>query len=808
MTTATTKLKVLLVGSIGNHVATFVSKLRALQKSKAGPFDICFVVGPVDQEILIAQNDFPLPVYLQDCTRLTLPIETTISTDEPTRLSHNLFGFSIGNIYRISTNKTSSTATPTATAISELIICSIPPRATIQDLPALSSTLHHVSYVGCDILLSSEWPQGMEQVIPKTIDKHIDIDIEIGSFDVAHIALHARPRYHIAPSLHYQQSNPFTHLPSSSSTTSHISHVGRFIALAPVTNQTTTTTTTTTYKPPKSIHALGLTPLHSMTMVERNSIPTNVQPNPYTDASYQRDGDTTTTTNTTLGLSEAQARRIMGEMGQQDYRWGTNNNNNKKRQPNYNNNNNDDDETITTLFLHGLHKDVSNKLQTGSIALLQAFEKYKVEKVRRPPAASSYAFLEFQTHADAKNCLDDLAGEITVMGIHLTLKWASQGSTTTSTMQQHNMQQPSKRPRLTEQDAKGSSTLYFRLPPRVLTDEITAISEQLRTYMETMLETALGDPDVTAKNEPALQVKLRLTLPSTFGFLEFASHAAASMVLATGTGTTDGGSLVTIEEITIPDELLGVMLYWAPEPNKTVDNTMMTASGVVFSRQHFPVDSRSDCWFCLASPGCEKHLITSVFQQCYLAMPKGPIHPGHILIVPVTHTSQGALADSTLQDEIADLKQRLYRHAKEKYQCELFVWERAIQTKGGYHTHLQCVPVAPDIVVPLQATIVALARKAGFALREINSDLGLQALSDTEEGYFYAEIMSRDTKRFLHPSIGSSRVPLQFGREILAVVMDQPDLAHWKACVLDKDKEQELAMEFRKSFEKYEPTEE
>ena len=544
-----------------------------------------------------------------------------------------------------------------------------------------------------------------------------------------------------------------------------------------------------------------------MTTVERNTIPANLQPNPYTDASYQRDG--TATTNTTLGLSEAQARRIMGETKQQDYRWGTNNNNSNKRQ--FNNNKNNDtatDETITTLFLHGLHKDVSNKLQTGSIALLQAFEKYNVEKVRRPPAASSYAFLEFQSHADAKNCLEDLAGEITVLGIHLTLKWASQGNVTANTMQPNNTLRPSKRPRLTEQDAKGSSTLYLRLPPRVLTDEIPAVSEQLRTYMETMLETALGDPDVTARNEPALQVKLRLTPPSTFGFLEFASHAAASMVLATGTGSTDGGSLVTTEETTIPDELLGVMLYWAPETNKTVDNTMMTASGVVFSRQHFPVDSRSDCWFCLASPGCEKHLITSVFQQCYLAMPKGPIHPGHILIVPVTHTSQGALADSTLQDEIADLKQRLHYHAKEEYQCDLFVWERAIQTKGGYHTHLQCVPVAPDIVIPLQATIVALARKAGFALREINSDLGLQALSDAEEGYFYAELMSRDTKRFWHPSSGTSRVPLQFGREILAVVMDQPDLAHWKACVLDKEKEQELAMEFRKSFEKYGPTDE
>jgi diadenosine tetraphosphate (Ap4A) HIT family hydrolase len=591
------------------------------------------------------------------------------------------------------------------------------------------------------------------------------------------------------------QSNPFQHLASATTTAAEtIDHTGRFIGIAKV-----STPTDAAPKPPKYIHALGLTPLHNMASnssstststsntQELVSTTPNIQPNPFTDASYERDG--TSRSNQHVGLSEAQARRIMGETNRgHDYRWTATT---TKRGPV---DETSVDETITTLFLHGLHKDVTNRLQTGSGALLQAFDKYKVLKVRRPPAASSYAFLEFDTHAHAQHCLHDLAGEITIAGIHLTLKWASQGGQVE--------QRAPKRPRLTEQDAKASSTLYFRLPPARETDP-----EQLRKYMETTLEQALGG-DVTAETEPALQVSTRLTLQTNFGFMEFASHAAASMVLATLTGSTDGGSMVSTEDAMIPEGLLGILLFWAPDKAAATptDQTMTTASGVVFSRQHFPADSRQDCWFCLASPGCEKHLITSVFQQCYLAMPKGPIHPGHVLIIPVTHTSQGALSDASLQEELADLKQRLYRHAKEQYQCDLFVWERAIQTKGGYHTHLQCVPVAPDMALQLSATITALAKKSGFALREINSDLGLQAL--TQEGYFYAEIISTHTKRFLHPAEESSRVPLQFGREVLAVVMDRPELAHWKACVLDKEKEQELALEFRKSFETYEPKDE
>ena len=69
------------------------------------------------------------------------------------------------------------------------------------------------------------------------------------------------------------------------------------------------------------------------------------------------------------------------------------------------------------------------------------------------------------------------------------------------------------------------------------------------------------------------------------------------------------------------------------------------------------------------------------------------------------------------------------------------------------------------------------------------------ASNDDDEddgGYFYAEvpITSKECKRFLYkasPNAGAV-VPLQFGREVLAQVLDKPDLAHWKACVQETER--------------------
>jgi hypothetical protein len=59
------KIKILLFGPISDPESEklFVSKINALHSSKAGPFDVAFVVGRSPIESL-KESDFPLPVYL------------------------------------------------------------------------------------------------------------------------------------------------------------------------------------------------------------------------------------------------------------------------------------------------------------------------------------------------------------------------------------------------------------------------------------------------------------------------------------------------------------------------------------------------------------------------------------------------------------------------------------------------------------------------------------------------------------------------------------------------------------------------
>mmetsp|Transcript_30299 Transcript_30299/g.44812 ORF Transcript_30299/g.44812 Transcript_30299/m.44812 type:complete len:773 (-) Transcript_30299:365-2683(-) len=771
------KLKILLVGSIGENVQDLVDKLSKLQKSKAGPFDACFCVGSCSKSI--TDYSMPLPVYLQDCTRIT--IAESSDTAEPMgiqKLNSNLFSLQggpnkyVANIWTIPVGGT------------DIVVASVPPFARIEldETKELKRKISHESFVGCDLLLTSESPQGIDKLLPP------DLGCQ-GSFDIADIALRARPRYHIAPHTLFSQSHPFVHLAASSSSFTP-KHNGRFISLAPVVS---VKTAKEKGKSGKFIHAIGITPLQQMAAAELDEKPDNLQNSPYTDESYGIHGGQKAATEANIGLSEAQARRLMAENSQQDYRW--------KQKRKEVTSNQEVDEAKTTLFVHGLHKDVSGQLQADRALLLQAFQMYGVERIRRPPSKGSYAFLDFNSHEEARKCLEMTKGETTVAGIHLTLNWANASGTP---------QQQTKKRRLTEADAINSPTLYFRLPKDALESDIAMFSESLRKLAENTLESALGDPDISAENEPALQVKLRSTDDTTklFGFLDFASHAAASMTLASLTESTDGGELKKKNEqdLSISELPNSVYLHWAPEKKHESSFIMETASGIKFERQHFPADSRTDCWFCLASDSCEKHLITSVHNQCYLAMPKGPAHKeGHILIVPVTHTSRGALSDADISSEVDILKEKLREHASKTWGLDLFVFERAMQTKGGYHTHIQCVPIPLGLGVKLQATMINMGKRCGFNLREINSDLSIGAL--VGDGYFYAEVPGAggNFQRFLYNADEGPTVPLQFGREILAAVLDEPNLAHWKACVLSEEDETKFSMKFRESFSKFEP---
>ena len=868
--------------------------------------------------------------------------------------------------YQVPTSTTTSTATTTSDDNDN---------HSTTTTSRLWDAVHHVSYVGADLLLTHEYPQGMEHVLPPALlaaNHHPNV-----SFDIAQVALHTKARYHVVPSTlvvdpshvtqnHgtttttttrpiFGQSHPFGHLQATTSTTTSCRHFGRLVTIPPVQAppppSSSSSTKKTHAKTFKYLHALGIVPLMECQTSDLVP-PKNLQPCPFTDLSYPTDekpttnGTTSTSTKTkktstsTLGMSHAMARRILAQERRSGSgapsRWTSTTTQKRhrlqdeqdwKEQQVMSQN-----ESLRSLFVHGLHKDVSHQLQTaerGDAMLMHALRQlgHVPTRIRRPTTASTaFLFVDFATHQAAKDCWEQTQGLLMVNGVDLQIKWAKQPTNphdTHTTGHQHN-----KRPRrdegpshhhhhhhLTEEQAKESSSVYYKVVletnQKILNQSVVSqMTLALQGWMQHVLEDALNDANskpgdrITAETEPALQVQVRChwkeetntndndnddddtdkpsskqqgptnnnknnnnhNKTSVYGFLDFASHAAASMALASLTESVEGGRVVvgdndrttkttekhdsnkntkedkddkdvsnkdtattsTTKSSSRPTVLqqTGIFLHWTIKPSRHErrQEEMIYGNsnnnGFTFRRQHFPPDARHDCWFCLASESCETHLLVGVYDHWYMAMPKGPCHPSHVLLIPVVHTSKGALlSEPDALDELERLKEGLRQHALSQ-DCQLFVFERAIATRGGYHTHLQCIPVPMDKCgMKLQATLLAQAKHAGMTtMREMASDLAVSAVLRDEEsktdGYFYAEVPfgtnKASYKRFLYQhssssSSSSSQPPLQLGREVIASVMENAKLAHWKACVVDTDTETQLARTLRDSLTKYMP---
>ncbi|ETV88427.1 hypothetical protein, variant [Aphanomyces astaci] len=75
--------------------------------------------------------------------------------------------------------------------------------------------------------------------------------------------------------------------------------------------------------------------------------------------------------------------------------------------------------------------------------------------------------------------------------------------------------------------------------------------------------------------------------------------------------------------------------------------------------QHARLPNRQECWFCLSTPTVEMHLIVSIGNEAYLAIPKGPIVPDHALIVPIQHTASMTTISAAARAEVNQFKAAL-----------------------------------------------------------------------------------------------------------------------------------------------------
>ncbi|EPS32026.1 hypothetical protein PDE_06985 [Penicillium oxalicum 114-2] len=130
-------------------------------------------------------------------------------------------------------------------------------------------------------------------------------------------------------------------------------------------------------------------------------------------------------------------------------------------------------------------------------------------------------------------------------------------------------------------------------------------------------------------------------------------------------------------------------------------------------QQREPPPGPDRCFFCLSNPNVATHLITSIGDQSYLTIAKGPLptkeffpslgFPGHVLIIPLEHSpTLGSIADAATRTatlaEMTRFNDSLRRMVSERSSGQLgaVTWE--VSRTGGIHTHWQFLPVPIDLV--------------------------------------------------------------------------------------------------------------
>ncbi|XP_072327786.1 CWF19-like protein 1 isoform X2 [Scyliorhinus torazame] len=212
-----------------------------------------------------------------------------------------------------------------------------------------------------------------------------------------------------------------------------------------------------------------------------------------------------------------------------------------------------------------------------------------------------------------------------------------------------------------------------------------------------------------------------------------------------------------------------------------------------------PPQPTGPCWFCLASPEVEKHLVISIGTHCYIALAKGSLTPDHVLILPIGHHQSVLELPSEVIEEVEKCKLALKNFYKS-------IGKRFVMFERNYrsqHLQLQVVPVPIQCCATddIKEAFIVQAEEQQMELLEIPEHSDLKQIIQPGSAYFYVELDSGE--KLLHRI--KRQFPLQFGREVLAseAVLNIPDKANWRECKYSREEEEEFAKAFRKGFQPY-----
>lgn len=229
-----------------------------------------------------------------------------------------------------------------------------------------------------------------------------------------------------------------------------------------------------------------------------------------------------------------------------------------------------------------------------------------------------------------------------------------------------------------------------------------------------------------------------------------------------------------------------------------------------------------ECWFCLASPHVEKHLVVSIGNEAYLALPKGGVSDDHVLIIPIAHHDNLATASQALKNEIdLFMKGLTSLFAARSPPLYPLAFERVLRRGGRnevpLHTHMQVIGLPLEASTRAASAFITEGQYKQIVFERLADEIKLEDAVKPEEGsssstcqYLFIDSIAPTgptgdgqpncRSRILHKVPAGAKHPVQFAREVVCRVLSKPDRLEWKKCVLGTEKEAEDAAKFREDF--------
>ncbi|KAG4383516.1 hypothetical protein AAZX31_13G087400 [Glycine max] len=240
-------------------------------------------------------------------------------------------------------------------------------------------------------------------------------------------------------------------------------------------------------------------------------------------------------------------------------------------------------------------------------------------------------------------------------------------------------------------------------------------------------------------------------------------------------------------------------------PDCNFKHSLQDEGGRLPSRR--PGSGRSkECWFCLSSPNVESHLIISIGENYYLALAKGPLVEDHVLIIPVEHMPSTLSMSSESEIELSRFQNSLKSYCKSQEKEVIFFEWVSVR---GTHANIQAIPIPSSKAIMAEKIFNLAAQKLGFEFVTKKFDSisegrkFLKAQIDGDSSLFYAQIPGGTI--LLHHVEEKEKFPAQFGREVLAGLLNMADNADWRNRKHSKDEEMKIVEVFKSRFQEYDP---